>query len=211
MKGSASSMAASTHSWASTSSSSVMPPAGVSRNTRRTGRLRVPATSTVTRSRPCLLASGSSTSMSLSSLFTCMSPYKQRKRGKSHFLLHSSGSNGGVESHTVAASSLEAHRMDASTSHPIVLGFIRKSMRQNPPGRFCLIVSQGSDPLAQESERGGVTGARFLARTRLHAKSCGLVTETATTGAHCLAEAPRIAVWWPEARPQMHISWQNRE
>lgn len=101
--------------------------------------------------------------------------------------------------------------MDASTSHPIVLGFMRKSMRQNSPGRFCLIVSQGSDPLAQESERGGVTGAHFLARNRVCAKSCGLVTEVATTGAHCLAEAPRIAVWWPEARPQMHIPWQNRE
>ena len=69
----------------------------------------------------------------------------------------------------------------------------------------------GSDPLAQENERGGVTGAHFLARDRACAKKCVPMTRLATTGAHCLAEAPRIAVWWPEARPQMHISWQNRE
>lgn len=101
--------------------------------------------------------------------------------------------------------------MPASTSHPIVLGFMRKSMRQNPPGRFCLLVSQGSDPLAHECEQDGVIGAHFLARDRVCAKSCGLVTEAATTGAHYLAEAPRIAVWWLEARPQMHIPWQNHE
>lgn len=55
------------------------------------------------------------------------------------------------------------------------------------------------------------TGAHFLARDRICAKECGPMTKPATTGAHCLAESPRIAAWWPEARPQMHIPWQNRE
>lgn len=36
--------------------------------------------------------------------------------------------------------------MPASTSHPIVLGFMRKSMRQNPPGRFCLLPPHPPSP-----------------------------------------------------------------